>query len=327
MYISGGQTPVQRTAQHQSVMGAADQVDLAALARLKQFGVLIETLQPKAQSSERHWHSNEDEFLFVLSGAPTLIDDLGPQDLAVGDAICWPRGVSNGHHIVNHSDLPVSYLIAGSRVAMDICTYPDSGNRQINGMSDWRVIAADGHLLRSGDLPPALQNLPQMWGEVSSVGGAVLRASDRVWTTEPPFTHPALNETLDSYQHAILGDAGGLGQFGVHLECLNPGGKSSFHHWHEAEDEMVLILSGQPTLIEDIAVQMQPGDAACWPAGTAVGHHLENRSDAPAVYLTIGTRFANDVIHYPNHDLITHKAGPHRRYFRRDGSLISERTV
>ncbi len=326
MFIPGGQTPVPRPALHHVALGGGAQVDLAAIGGLRQFGVFLETLEPAARSSERHWHSTEDEFLFVLSGTPTLIDDHGAQDLTQGDAVCWPHGVANGHHIVNRSTGPATYLIAGSRVAQDICTYPDSGQRLINAMTDWKVVDAQGSSLRTGRLPDALLNLPPVWGE-RAAAGAVLPASDRIWTAEPPFTHPALNETLASYDHVILGDHGGLSQFGVHLERLTPGGQSSFHHWHQTEDEMIYLLSGELILIEEAETRMHPGDVACWPAGVPVGHHLENRSDTPAVFLTLGTRWPTDTIHYPHHDLITQKAGRHRRYVRRDGSLISERTI
>mgnify|MGYP006205840655 CR=1 FL=1 len=61
------------------------------------------------------------------------------------------------------------------------------------------------------------------------------------------------------------------------------------------------------------------GDVACWPAGTPTGHRIDNRSDAPLRYLVIGTRRVTDTIHYPDHDLITHKDGPHRRYTHADG--------
>ena len=58
---------------------------------------------------------------------------------------------------------------------------------------------------------------------------------------------------------------------------------------------------------------------AAWPAGLAVGHCLENRSDTEARYLVIGTRAVRDVIHYPDHDLVTHKDEQTRRYTHADG--------
>ncbi|MFL9503661.1 cupin domain-containing protein [Rhodopseudomonas palustris] len=132
--------------------------------------------------------------------------------------------------------------------------------------------------------------------------------------------HVILGSGLGPYRYQLISDPGGLTQFGAFIEELAPGSASGFRHWHETEDEMVLILSGEAVLVEDSETPLRPGDAACWPAGNPVGHRLENRSDAPVRYLVIGTRNASDVIHYTDHDLITHKEGKARRYLHRDGT-------
>ena len=85
---------------------------------------------------------------------------------------------------------------------------------------------------------------------------------------------------------------------------------------------MVFVLSGEVILIEDTETRLGPGDAACWPAGSAVGHCLENRAGVDARYLTIGTRAPNDVIHYPDHDLVAVKDGAARRYQHTDGRPV-----
>jgi uncharacterized cupin superfamily protein len=138
-------------------------------------------------------------------------------------------------------------------------------------------------------------------------------------TEEPAWEHPVIGGGLGPYAHQIIGDRGGLTQFGVHVEHLPPGSRSSFRHWHEAEDEMVLILEGEVVLIEETESLLRAGEAACWPAGHPVGHCLENRSDRFARYLVIGTRAAADVIRYPDDDLVTVKDGAARRYFHADG--------
>ena len=82
---------------------------------------------------------------------------------------------------------------------------------------------------------------------------------------------------------------------------------------------MVVMLAGEVVLVEDTESLLRPGDIACWPAGLAVGHCLHNRSAAVARYLILGARGARDVIHHPDHDLVTHKDGPSRAYFHSDG--------
>ena len=89
---------------------------------------------------------------------------------------------------------------------------------------------------------------------------------------------------------------------------------------------MIDMLSGEGVLIEEAETRLYKGDAACWPAGAATAHCLENRSDADASYLTIGTRNQLDTVHYPDHNLITHKDGAARRYSQSDGSPYPERT-
>lgn len=131
--------------------------------------------------------------------------------------------------------------------------------------------------------------------------------------------HPVLGSGLGDFAFQLLSDPGGLTQFGAFIETLPPGARSSFRHWHEAEDEMVVMLEGEVVLIEDRETPLRAGEMACWPAGLAVGHCLEDRSQTPARYLLLGSRRAQDVIHYPDHDLITHKDGTARRYFHADG--------
>jgi uncharacterized cupin superfamily protein len=144
------------------------------------------------------------------------------------------------------------------------------------------------------------------------------------WTEEPAAPHPVLDVTYDAYAHKVLGDAAGLTRIGAHLERLPPGARSSLRHWHEAEDELVYVLEGEVVLVEDAETTLRAGDAAAWKAGAPVGHCLENRSGAPAVYLTVGTRGLRDVVHYPDHDLVLTKDGPRRRYARADGTVIKE---
>ncbi len=131
--------------------------------------------------------------------------------------------------------------------------------------------------------------------------------------------HPVLGGGLGDYAYQLLSDPGGLTQFGAFIEILPPGTRSSFRHWHEAEDEMVLLLEGEVVLVEDTETRLRAGDVAVWPAGLAVGHCLHNRSDGEARYLVVGMRGQRDVIHYPDHDLVTQKDGATRTYVQVHG--------
>lgn len=102
-----------------------------------------------------------------------------------------------------------------------------------------------------------------------------------------------------------LSEAGGLTQFGATVQTLEPGATSALSHWHSDEDELVYILSGTVVVHEgDACISAGPGSVATFKAGAAVGHYLENRSDATCTYLVVGTRAATDIITYPAHGRI-----------------------
>lgn len=117
---------------------------------LTQFGTFVMTLQPGSRSSNRHWHENEDEFMYVLSGEVTVVENDGAHVLAPGDAACWPAGTANGHQVVNRSDAPCSFLVAGTRLKQDIVHYPDLARTLYYGDGRWRLENADGSIYKQG---------------------------------------------------------------------------------------------------------------------------------------------------------------------------------
>jgi uncharacterized cupin superfamily protein len=94
-------------------------------AGLTQFGVNLLRLPAGAWSSQRHWHSAEDEFAYVLEGEVVLIDDHGETLLKAGDCAGFRAGDPNGHHLVNRSAREAVVLEVGSRRPEDRCDYPD----------------------------------------------------------------------------------------------------------------------------------------------------------------------------------------------------------
>ena len=99
---------------------------LGDAAGLTQFGVNLLRLPPGKWSAQRHWHTAEDEFVYVLAGEGVLVTDAGEQALKPGDCAGFPAGAPNGHHIQNRSDRELVLLEMGSRwPAEDGCDYPD----------------------------------------------------------------------------------------------------------------------------------------------------------------------------------------------------------
>ena len=99
---------------------------LGDAAGLTQFGVNRLHLPPGCWSSQRHWHSAEDEFVYVLKGAVVLITDAGEELLRAGDAAGFKAGAANGHQLQNRSASEAVVLEVGSRrPGEDAVDYPD----------------------------------------------------------------------------------------------------------------------------------------------------------------------------------------------------------
>ena len=98
-----------------------------------------------------------------------------------------------------------------------------------------------------------------------------------------------------------FGDAAGMSGLGVNIVTLAPGERSAQKHWHSHSDELVFVLEGTATVIEDdTAAEIGPGDMAIWPAGVEIAHHVLNRSDAPLRYLCAGTNPPAETVRYPD---------------------------
>jgi uncharacterized cupin superfamily protein len=98
---------------------------LGAHAGLTLFGVNLVEVPPGCWSSQRHWHSHEDELVYMLEGELVLVTDAGEQLLTPGLAAGFPAGKPDGHHMINRSDRVARFLAIGSRIMGDECSYPD----------------------------------------------------------------------------------------------------------------------------------------------------------------------------------------------------------
>jgi uncharacterized cupin superfamily protein len=119
-----------------------------------------------------------------------------------------------------------------------------------------------------------------------------------------------------------LGDAGGLTDFGVNLLTLQPGVWSSQRHWHVKEDEFVYVVAGEVVMVTNAGEEiLRAGDCAAFPKNDGNGHHLINRSNAPAQVLEIGTRSGGDFATYPDIDMLFSGG----RFQHKDGTLYPPR--
>jgi uncharacterized cupin superfamily protein len=109
---------------------------------LTDFGVNLMHLPPSGWSSQRHWHSHEDEFVYVLEGELVLIEDDGETVLRAGDCATFAKGTGNGHHMMNRSDSVAIYLEVGTRSPDDVTTCSDIDMMSAN--ADGRFVHKDG---------------------------------------------------------------------------------------------------------------------------------------------------------------------------------------
>ena len=131
---------------------------------------------------------------------------------------------------------------------------------------------------------------------------------------------PPYDEPCRARARTRLGDPAGLTQFGVNLLRLPPGAWSSQRHWHEGEDELVVMLEGEAVLIEDEGeTVMRPGDIAVFPKGVANGHHFVNRTDKPCRLIAVG-RAPAAPCYYSDIDMMVDPSRDDNLYTHKDGT-------
>ena len=125
-------------------------------------------------------------------------------------------------------------------------------------------------------------------------------------------------EQMANRLYRRLAPAAGIEDFGVSHVTLKPGGISSQRHWHEGEDEFVVMLAGEAMLVEDgQETLLRAGDCAAFPKGVANGHHLINRGAEDCLFVAVGRTAVTDC-HYP--DIDVHLDAASGRFVHKDGS-------
>ena len=109
----------------QAAVAAREKRALGDALGLKNFGVNLTRLPTGNASAQRHWHSKQDEFVYIVAGEVVLVTDAGEQLLTAGMVAGFPAGSGDGHHLVNRSGKDALYLEVGDRSAQDECDYPD----------------------------------------------------------------------------------------------------------------------------------------------------------------------------------------------------------
>ena len=128
---------------------------------------------------------------------------------------------------------------------------------------------------------------------------------------------PPFDQEVEGRWKRRLGPSSGLTDFGVSQVTLKPGAWSSQRHWHDGEDEFLVMLTGEAVLVEDEGRSvLGPGDCAAWPKGIQNGHHLRNESDRDCSFIVVGGG-ANTGGGYSDIDMMFKADGS---YVRKDGT-------
>jgi uncharacterized cupin superfamily protein len=280
---------------------------------LVDLGANLTALPPGARACPLHHHLIEEELFFVLEGELT-VRELAPgaqryteYALRAGEMVVYPPGTGLAHQSINRSAAEVLYLsLSDTRAAHEVCVYPDSGKTLARGL---RTIGVFGDGSEGSTLEAAR-------AAARGRGVDALGLDGRPRHVQGPDTvaERALGEGVHGRPMAR---AGGATRVLLNRDRLQPGAVSGPLHWHTAEDELLVVLSGSPTLrqwrphdgssVEERAV-LQPGDVVGWPAGGEVAHQLRCEGATDAVVIVVGTDRPGDVIVLPELDRIRIRA-------------------
>lgn len=276
-------------------------------------GASLEELLPGQAICPLHYHLVEEEHLYVLDGTLTvrevLPDGGGQREMEVhaGELIAWPGGTRVAHQTSNRSDRLARFMAISDRCPQEVAFYPESGKVMLRG-AGVGVFTSRGH-----EVPPLEEHYAAARAAIS---GPVthLDGADR----------PAHVTGPDRVPERALGPTGGFGRplsrsagarsVFVNIDRLPPGARTSDLHAHLADEEIVFVLEGTPTLRQNRGRRegrvplfdapaesraLAPGDAVHWAPGDLVAHQLLNETSDDVRLLVIGTGLGTDIVLYP----------------------------
>lgn len=275
---------------------------------LQRIGVHHMRLLPGQRTSLPHAESAEDEFVYVIAGAPDVWLDGVLHRTVPGDAIGFPAGTGLAHSFLNNSAGEVELLVVGDAdLDENRIVYPINPERKA-WRDDW-WLAAPQRPLGPHD------------GVTDQRRGHVLEpVSDAA--KHPAIVHWTAIERAQAWQYdhhdepmglnAAFGQHFGLRRFGIHHQRLLPGRRTSFPHAESAEEEFVYLIAGAADVwLDGVLHRLRPGDGVGFPAGTGLAHSFINNSAAEVELAVVGDRTkAENRIIYP--------VNPERKAFHKD---------
>ncbi len=270
---------------------------LAAPLGLPRIGVNHQLLMPGERSSWPHAEELEEEFAYILEGAPDVWIDGELHRLRAGDAVAFLPLTNIAHCVINNSDAPVRLLGIGENFAHSRITYPCNPIRQEqlkpeqwwNDAPQRPLGAHDGlsNLLRGEIFSQAAIDRPSFIRHVSDLTSEIghYPNSNEAFSCGTPLSRPL-----------------GLSRVGVHHELVPPGRRTSLPHAEELEEEFVYVLEGAPDLwIDGELHRLAEGDAVAFAPGTGIAHTAINNTRQPVRLIVMGEQHPQNRCFFPLH--------------------------
>ena len=267
---------------------------LAKKLGLKNIGIHHERLLPGRRTSYPHAESHEEEFVFVIEGAPDAWLDGHLHRLEAGDAVGFPAGTGLCHSFLNNTDREVRLLVVGERKAENKVYYPCNPEQQAIRKDWWHDVphrTMGPHHGKPGERTTGRSLVEHRPDCILNYGGQE-GEPDRPYDGEEPMA-------ID----VDFSDRFGLTRIGIHHQRLRPGHRSCFPHAESKEEEFVFILDGEAdACVDGWLHRVKEGDAIAFPAGTGISHNFINNGDADLRMMVIGQRrVPGNRLFYPRH--------------------------
>jgi uncharacterized cupin superfamily protein len=272
---------------------------------LRALGAHLQQLMPGLVSAPLHHHLLEEEHFYLLEGELVVRElasgagEYREYPLRPGELVAYPAGTGLAHHFHNRGTTPATFVALSDQREGEICAYPDSGKVLLTALGKVGVLRASGERV---DDERAFARAQIALANRAAGARSMRRVIERPDHVADAERCPE-RAVGAGFGRPLARVAGARSVF-VNEDRLPPGATSSPLHWHTADEELVIVLEGAPTLsqvredVEEIA-QLIPGDVVHWAPGDRVAHHLVNRGREDARLLVIGTDRPEDLCVFP----------------------------
>jgi uncharacterized cupin superfamily protein len=241
-----------------------------------------------------HFHFANEELLAVLSGTPTLRTPAGMRELAEGEVAAFPRGPHGTHAIGNHGDRPARILFFSEMRGPEVVFYPEDGmlgsmeamsSPERGGMAIWTRL--EGAVEQHDPEDPDPARAP------ASEPGTANILDPELQDVEGPPGYAG--------RGAEIGKQAGTRHLGASLYEVPPGNGTCPYHWHAANEELLIVLSGIPTLrTPEGERDLVEGELVAFPIGESGAHKVTNNADEPTRVLIVSEMNEPEVAVYPD---------------------------